>query len=570
MSSLEINPPNHLRISQTHRSHGAVDLPEPGLRARTRCRLERPQRQPGVVGSQRQAADRVPVEPERAARAAGAVRRRGRLQRATGFVQQLALDRRQPGAARARQHQQPPALSRPRSSPAPATSITLSNVTRIQKDGWIRYRALQTKVEKRYAHGRVAARLLRVVADARRSKAATRTPTTIDAEVGPRRRPIARTTSSPAASTSCRSAATARSAATGAAGPTPLLGGWSVSPIVTLTSGAPLNLTVNGNPSNTERHRPPERRRRLAARRTRPPSAGSTPTAFVANAPLHLRQRAAEPAARARLRQPRHRAAQVVPAVRRASPPTCASSRSTPPTASTSATPTRRSATRASAASRRPARRATTRSPCRLPVLTDAMTRDDCHDSPPASPPASSPSRRSAPAALAAHHAFAAEFDANKPITLDGTLTKVAWVNPHGWIYVDVNGQGRQGHQLGDRVRQPQRAAAPRAAQGRLPAGHRGDGEGLPGQERQAGRQRVDGDAARRPQPVRRIVDDAGRPAVSALRPWLLLAALAVVLVGVAARRSRPDASGPAAAAPGRRSRAPPTAGPTSPASGRR
>ena len=37
-----------------------------------------------------------------------------------------------------------------------------------------------------------------------------------------------------------------------------------------------------------------------------------------------------------------------------------------------------------------------------------------------------------------AHHSFAAEFDANAPITLTGTLTKMEWVNPHGWIYVDV------------------------------------------------------------------------------------------------------------------------------------
>jgi hypothetical protein len=39
-----------------------------------------------------------------------------------------------------------------------------------------------------------------------------------------------------------------------------------------------------------------------------------------------------------------------------------------------------------------------------------------------------------------AHHSFAAEFDANAPITLTGTLTKMEWVNPHGWIYIDVKG----------------------------------------------------------------------------------------------------------------------------------
>ena len=39
-----------------------------------------------------------------------------------------------------------------------------------------------------------------------------------------------------------------------------------------------------------------------------------------------------------------------------------------------------------------------------------------------------------------AHHSFAAEFDASKPITLTGTLTKMEWVNPHGWIYIDAAG----------------------------------------------------------------------------------------------------------------------------------
>jgi hypothetical protein len=37
-----------------------------------------------------------------------------------------------------------------------------------------------------------------------------------------------------------------------------------------------------------------------------------------------------------------------------------------------------------------------------------------------------------------AHHSFAAEYDASKPVTLQGKLTKLSWVNPHGWIYVDV------------------------------------------------------------------------------------------------------------------------------------
>lgn len=41
---------------------------------------------------------------------------------------------------------------------------------------------------------------------------------------------------------------------------------------------------------------------------------------------------------------------------------------------------------------------------------------------------------------VAAHHSFGAEYDANKPITLTGVVTKVEWMNPHSYFWIDAVG----------------------------------------------------------------------------------------------------------------------------------
>jgi hypothetical protein len=45
-------------------------------------------------------------------------------------------------------------------------------------------------------------------------------------------------------------------------------------------------------------------------------------------------------------------------------------------------------------------------------------------------------------AAVSAHHSFDAEYDAKKPITVTGFVTKLDWINPHAYVYVDVKDDG--------------------------------------------------------------------------------------------------------------------------------
>ena len=45
-----------------------------------------------------------------------------------------------------------------------------------------------------------------------------------------------------------------------------------------------------------------------------------------------------------------------------------------------------------------------------------------------------------APSPVTAHHAFAAEFDIQRPVKLRGIVTSMDWINPHSWIHLDVKG----------------------------------------------------------------------------------------------------------------------------------
>jgi hypothetical protein len=44
-----------------------------------------------------------------------------------------------------------------------------------------------------------------------------------------------------------------------------------------------------------------------------------------------------------------------------------------------------------------------------------------------------------------AHHSFAAEYDSNRPVTVEGVVTEVKWVNPHAYVYINVTGENGEG-----------------------------------------------------------------------------------------------------------------------------
>ncbi|MGH9159263.1 MAG: hypothetical protein ACRD2X_04675, partial [Vicinamibacteraceae bacterium] len=133
--------------------------------------------------------------------------------------------------------------------PETRDTFTLADIVRIEKDGWSQYHALHTKIEKRYSSG---LSLLAVYTWSRTRALGDgyQDPANLEAEVAPA--DVDR--SHYFVASGLYDLPFGRDTAIGRSwGPVAdtLLAGWSIGPIVTVATGVPLDLTVNGNPSNT-------------------------------------------------------------------------------------------------------------------------------------------------------------------------------------------------------------------------------------------------------------------------------------------------------------------------------
>ena len=310
MSSMEINPPNHLRISQTtdrtvpsiflSQGFAANALVPASARDVTLVSYDRRNKVPTAyqwnVNLQRELPGRVLLEVG---------------YNANRFVNNWRSIDGNPA---------PPAsgninsrrLYRTAVVPTTGDVITLSNVTRIQKDGWSQYRALQTKLEKRYAKGVSLLASAHLFDGPGSLEGGYQDPNNIAAEEGPA------STDRPhyfvASGVYDLPFGRHRRIGGGWNGLTDaVLGGWSISPIVTFNSGDPLDLTVNGNPSNSSGT---DRPNVVGDWQIDNPTASRwfNTDAFVANAPYTFGN-SAQSAPRPRLRESGCRAPQVVPVV---------------------------------------------------------------------------------------------------------------------------------------------------------------------------------------------------------------------------------------------------------------
>jgi hypothetical protein len=121
----------------------------------------------------------------------------------------------------------------------------------------------------------------------------------------------------------------------------------------------------------------------------------------------------------------------------------------------------------------------------------------------------------------AAHHAFSTEFDANQPITLKGTITRVEWINPHAWIHLDVPRDGGVVEKWRIEAGSPNTLVRRGMTRVRLPP-----------PQRLERRQRPRRDAARRPPALHHVAGhrSAGRHGVAGTDPTCRSAQRAFVL----------------------------------------